>query len=592
MPFKNMTKNLQQAKRRKRKERIKTIERKLKWLYFYARKFWLFIVLYTLLGLAGIAVSLFGAFVSRDMIDIITGHKVGELIRTFAMMIGAQLGNLAVSQISMYFLTYINAKVENSLKAHMYEQIMTSEWEVLDRYSSGYISARWGGDTSLISNGLLTLVPNVVLHIVRLLSSLIIVLKNDPMFALIALVSIPLNLFVTGKNGKRLKKANEASMNNSGNMSLFISESFVNIQLIKAFDMISSYKNKLNKVQNENLSVRMKYQKATATNSLILMIVSIIVTYSTMGFGIFRVWNGYLTYGSMTMLIGLANSLSASIQGFMGIVPSAINLSNAVGRMMVFENLPKEDFSHFDDVKKFYEEHHSEGVGLSVSDASFSYANGTEVFDNVSFEAHPGSIVALIGPSGQGKTTMLRLLLAIINPKCGNAYLTYGDNTYNDSAEKLPISASIRQLIAYVPQGNTMFAGTIAENMRNVREDATDEEIIEALKMACAWDFVEKLPDGINSEIKERGGGFSEGQAQRLSIARAIVRRSPILMLDEATSALDIATEKQLLENIISDSTLKTVILTTHRPEVMEVCDYIYTINDCKLELMHEENKQ
>ena len=200
-------------------------------------------------------------------------------------------------------------------------------------------------------------------------------------------------------------------------------------------------------------------------------------------------------------------------------------------------------------------------------------------------------LVTAISPTkaGEGKTTMLRLILALLCPKEGRMWVCAEENR----EEKILLSASARKLFSYVPQGNTMFSGTIAENLRTVKPDASDEELIEALKLACAWDFVEKLPDGINSAVKERGGGFSEGQAQRLSIARALLRKSPILLLDEATSALDVATERRVIRNIMADTYPRTCIVTTHRPTVLNICARVYAIKDksCR-ELKEQEIEQ
>lgn len=233
--------------------------------------------------------------------------------------------------------------------------------------------------------------------------------------------------------------------------------------------------------------------------------------------------------------------------------------------------------------KLVFEQNKENGISLKFTGISYSYNNGNEIFKGACIDAHPHETVALVGPSGEGKTTMLRLILSLLHPQEGEAVL------YGSSNGTFNISPSSRKLFSYVPQGNTMFSGTIASNMHNIKPDATDEEIIDVLKMSCAWDFVKKLPDGIYSKIGERGAGFSEGQAQRLSIARSLIRHSPILLLDEATSALDVATERNVLKNIMNDSYPRTCIVTTHRPTVLSICNRVYAIKDKQCVMLTDE---
>ena len=217
-----------------------------------------------------------------------------------------------------------------------------------------------------------------------------------------------------------------------------------------------------------------------------------------------------------------------------------------------------------------------------MQDLSFAYVEGTNVITDSRFVARPGEIVALIGPSGEGKTTMIRLILGLVCPQSGRALIRAADGT------EVTMNAETRHLFAYVPQGNTILSGTIAENMRTVKEDAADEEIIEALKIACAWDFVAKMPDTINAKVGERGRGFSEGQAQRIAIARAVLRDAPVLLLDEATSALDVTTERRVLRNIVQQKPNKTCIVTTHRPSVLNLCQRVYRVVDTRVTELSE----
>lgn len=569
--------------------RLKQMKIQLCWIFHYARKHIPAIIIYTIIGLSGTVLSLFGSLVSRDLVDIVTGHNAGKLLETFIIMILSHLGSNLISQLSCYISSKISMKVDNGIKADIFDQIMISDWETLSQYHSGDILNRWSTDAASVSQGILNLAPNLIIYLFRFISSMIMVIHYDASFAIFALASVPFSYFASRNSMKRMKKSGMNSLSINARMSAFNQETFGNVQMVKAFDLIDLYSRKLRKLQSEYTNIRMKYQKISSVNSIILSFVSMIVTYSTYGWGVYKVWNGSISYGSMTMFISLSSTLSSTISSLLALVPNSISLSNSAKRLMDISEIKKEDYSQSNEVKAFYEKYKNQGIGLSIRDLQYSYANGTQVFENTCVDAHPNEIIAFVGPSGEGKTTLLRYILSIICEQEGQGYLCIGDSTPESSSENMKLTASTRQLFAYVPQGNTMFSGTIAENLRNVKEDATDDEIIDALKTACAWDFIERLPEGINSEIKEHGGGFSEGQAQRLSIARAVLRHSPILLLDEATSALDINTERNVLKNIMHSQYPRTSIVTTHRPSVLTMCNRVYAIKNKECVILSEQ---
>ena len=583
-----MSKILHYAERVK-EGRIQEILHELKWVYGYGRKHILAIAIYTALGMSGSLAFLWNSLISRDLVDMITGHKTGDLIKTFALMIGVQLLNTAITQITTYISTKLSLKVESEIKTDLYGKIINSDWETLMAYHSGDISARWSTGSTMVASGILSTVPNTIIGLVRFGIAFWAVARNDWTFVLFALGSIPITIFMSRFTMRLMQKSNMKTMEIYSEMSSYSYEAFSNIQNIKAFDLVGNYIKKFKVLQGEYVKARLKNQKVTVLNAIIMVFVSMLVSYSTYGWGIYKVWVGAISYGSMTMYLSLAGSLSGTTQTLIGVIPTTLSIVNASKRLREITDLPKEDYSQYEEVTEFFNRHRSEGMGLCIRDASFTYMNGTEVFKDVSLEAHPHEAIAIIGPSGEGKTTMLRLILSIINAKSGRGYICYGNNTPESGAEMMDLTASTRQLFSYVPQGNSMMSGTISSNMRVVKEDATDEEIIEALKLACAWKFVEKLPDGINSEIGEKGGGFSEGQAQRLSIARSLLRKSPILLLDEATSALDPATERQVLQNILADDYPRTTIVTTHRPTVLSSCVRVYRIHDGGCRILNAE---
>lgn len=291
---------------------------------------------------------------------------------------------------------------------------------------------------------------------------------------------------------------------------------------------------------------------------------------------------GVISIGDLAVLYLFSTKISISAKELLRLIPSGLSAVTAATRVREILYLSEEKIEDEEYYNEMLALAGEKGASVEINNIDFSYANGTEVFDDVSIAAKPGEIVALVGPSGEGKTTMLRLILGLITQQNGETQICVGDN-------KMSMNAATRRFISYVPQGNTMMHGTIAENLRLTCPNATDEEIIDALKGACAYEFVSALPDGIYHDIGESGIGFSEGQNQRLAIARALMNPSPILLLDEATSALDVATERKVLNNLMNHENVRTCILTTHRPTVLSMCDKVYRIANKKVRAIGEE---
>ncbi|MCR4673904.1 MAG: ABC transporter ATP-binding protein/permease [Lachnospiraceae bacterium] len=545
-------------------------------------------VLYTVIGLLGILVSFGSSLVSRDLIDIITGHQAGEVVKYFAITIGLAVGSMFFNQITNYLYMLISLKVDNEIRSEIFEKILITDWESITEYHSGDLLTRWSSDTSNISDGVLNYIPNAIMYTFKFIGSLAIVLYYDPTFAIFALLSAPVSLIMSKTLMKRMRNNNDRSARMNAKMSGFNQETFVNIQTIKAFDLVGLYGRYLKQLQQEYLDMKVDFQKLSIKTSLLMTSIGMVVSYACYGWGIYRVFSGAISYGTMTLFLSMSGNLTGALNSLVSLVPGAISLTTSARRLMDIVEMPQEDYSKRSEAEAYEEAHRSEGISLKLEHIDYTYHTGTEVFRGANFEAHPHEIVALVGPSGEGKTTLLRLILALLKPQAGEKYL-YAGNKKASSDEGIELAPFSRQFFAYVPQGNTMFSGTIAENLRKVKEDATDEEIVEVLKEACAWEFVEKLPDGIYTKLHERGGGLSEGQNQRLSIARALLRKAPVLLLDEATSALDVETERRVLKNIMSDTYPRTCIVTTHRPTVLTMCSRVYSIRSLRCEVLTQD---
>lgn len=544
-----------------------------KWMYTYAKKYKFQIVFYIFLGVLTTVMGLASSVGSKYLIDAVTGQDSGNIALIALFIVAMGLFSIGINAITTMISARINIKVNNEIQAEVFDKILVADWISMKEFHSGDLLNRLNGDVNTVASSILSWIPSLITRSAQFFGILAIILYYDPTMAVIALGSAPVMLIVSKTLMKKMRDYNKRMRQVSSDVMSFNEESFQNIQSIKAFDLVGLFSKRLRNVQQNYKDVFLDYNKFSVYTSSFMSVVGMFVAYACFGWGVYRLWTGHITFGTMTLFVQLSGQLSSSFKSIVSLVPSAISATTSAGRIMEFFKI--KDESELEDDKAKLIQNNTQGKGLSVvlDDVEFSYNENKTVFQHADIVANPGEIVALVGPSGEGKTTMIRLLLGLINTKSGNASIR------DINGVSCKISSATRRFFAYVPQGNTIFSGTIAENMRMVKQDATDAEIVEALKAACAYDFVNRLPDGINSKVGERGSGFSEGQAQRLSIARALLRKSPILLLDEATSALDVFTERQVLRNIMNMGYARTCIVTTHRPSVLTMCDKVYKID-------------
>ena len=544
-----------------------------KWMYTYAKKYKFQIVFYIFLGVLTTVMGLASSVGSKYLIDAVTGQDSGNIALIALFIVAMGLFSIGINAITTMISARINIKVNNEIQAEVFDKILVADWISMKEFHSGDLLNRLNGDVNTVASSILSWIPSLITRSAQFFGILAIILYYDPTMAVIALGSAPVMLIVSKTLMKKMRDYNKRMRQVSSDVMSFNEESFQNIQSIKAFDLVGLFSKRLRDVQQNYKDVFLDYNKFSVYTSSFMSVVGMFVAYDCFGWGVYRLWTGHITFGTMTLFVQLSGQLSSSFKSIVSLVPSAISATTSAGRIMEFFKI--KDESELEDDKAKLIQNNTQGKGLSVvlDDVEFSYNENKTVFQHADVVANPGEIVALVGPSGEGKTTMIRLLLGLINTKSGNASIR------DINGVSCKISSATRRFFAYVPQGNTIFSGTIAENMRMVKQDATDAEIVEALKAACAYDFVNRLPDGINSKVGERGSGFSEGQAQRLSIARALLRKSPILLLDEATSALDVFTERQVLRNIMNMGYARTCIVTTHRPSVLTMCDKVYKID-------------
>ena len=552
------------------------------WMYTYVRRYWLMIIIYVLLGASGSLLGLGTSVVSKDLVDAVTGVNTRDIVSVAVLYVGVGVSQIFINAVKARISLKIRLKVTNEIREDIYGQILHTDWESLAKFRSGDLLYRINGDAGMIANSILTFLPNAVSMFISFGGAFVIVMQNDPAMAVLALAGAPISLLASRYTTKKMRDFQKENQELASDRTVFDQETFQNLQFIKAFGMLDRVTEKFHKIQNESVKVSLRQNKFQSMSSIFTSLVGQAIGYACYGFAAYRLWQGEISYGTMTMFVSMAGSLRGSFSGIIGLLPMAIRAGISAERIMEVTDLPRENDEFKEEAMAIKAKGRSEGVYVHMEDVDFAYEDEKWIYQHAGFWAEPGEIVALIGPSGNGKTTTLNLILGLYKPQKGT--ITIG----NPSGQCLRASSSTRCMFSYIPQNNTMFSGTIAENMRMVKPEATDEEIQAALEAACAWEFVSKLEDGIETEVRERGQRFSEGQKQRLSIARALLADAPVMILDEATSALDVATERRVLRSIIKKEPHRTVIVAAHRPSVFSMCSRVYKVGDGTVKEINE----
>ena len=556
-----------------RGETLRCTLRDWKWILSFTRSHWLGVVGLTCLGLVSSSLGLLSGIITKNLIDSIIHLNTEKLIpMTVLMVVSAALG-VVFQSLGARYSARLSTAMHQQVQRHTFERLVHSDWMCLRQFPTGDLLSRFSGDIGTISGCAMTFLPNVIVQAFTLLGTFGLICYYDPTMALICLVSTPILFLASRSLLRRQRDYNVRLRQTASGMTEFQAETFRNIDTLKGFGIEGAVTKQLLQWQKKERDVILEHNSFTVRTHALLTTLSTLVQYVAMAYCIIRLWQGQMILSTMTFFLQQRGTLQNAFSGLIGQIPRILSGSVAAERIRELSELPQ-DPPPTDELPTPW-------CHIRLKNVSAAYEDGVRILDDISLQAGPGEIIALVGPSGEGKTTLLRLLLGLMQPLEGVMELTDARGTVHT------LGSNTRRYFSYVPQGNTLLAGSIAQNLRMVNPKASDAEIIAALEGACAWDFVSQMPGTIHARLGEGGMGISEGQAQRIAIARALMRKAPAMLLDEITSALDMETEQKVLTYLMNLGV--TCIVSTHRPSVLTMCTRAYRVEDGRITQLTEE---
>ncbi|MDU5342905.1 MAG: ABC transporter ATP-binding protein [Prevotella bivia] len=515
-----------------------------------------------IIGLLGVMVSLTVVWGMQHAIDVSSHVISGSIVMAVVVLGILFFADFGLHVASIWVRNLLGIKAQNRMQQQLLDRMLRSEWKGRDSYHSGDVLNRLEFDVTNVVTFLTETIPNSLSTLTLFIGAFTYLALMDWRLAIVIIAMVPFFILLSRVYVRQMRRLVKDVRTSDSKVQSVLQESIQHRVLIKTLESDDFIVNRLETTQNKLRKKVVKKTKFSIFSSTVLQFGFVLGYLIAFAWAAFRLSAGTLTFGGMTAFLQLVNKIQSPARQLTQLVPAFVSVFTAAERLMELEEVPLEKQGDAIELEA--------PCGIKLNNISYQYFDAdTPVIKDLSFDFHPGSCTAVLGETGSGKTTLIRILLALLKPTSGSVEI-YGRE------ERMELNPLMRTNFVYVPQGNTLMSGTIRENLKMGKENATEEEMNKALKKSCA-DFVLNLPDGLDTVCSEQGGGLSEGQAQRIAIARSLLRDKSIMIFDEATSALDPETEKQLLKNILAHHD-KTVIFITHRPAVVEYCNQVLTI--------------